>query len=70
MNLLDIISGVNWGWALGIIIIFAALWLIVKVLSDKNPNNRNNSSLDILKQRYAKGLISKSEFEEKSRAIL
>jgi len=59
---------INWGWILGLIIVFGTLWLIVKVLSKKSPPNKK--SLDILKERYAKGLITRAEFEQKRGVIL
>jgi putative membrane protein len=68
MKLLIFEFALNWGWVLGLIIIFATLWLVVKVLSKKSPPNKK--SLDILKERYAKGLITRSEFEEKRGVIL
>jgi putative membrane protein len=68
MNILYIEMENNWGWVLILIIVFASLWLIVKVLSKKRPTNKK--SLDILKERYAKGLITKAEFEEKKGVIL
>lgn len=68
MKLLIIEFGMNWGWVFGLIIVFATLWLIVKVLSKKSPPNVK--SLDILKEKYAKGLITRLEFEEKKGVIL
>jgi uncharacterized membrane protein len=68
MKLLIFEFALNWGWILGLIIVFATLWLIVKVLSKKSPPNVK--SLDILKEKYAKGLITRSEFEEKKGVIL
>jgi putative membrane protein len=72
-------NGINhsWGmgsgyvWIIGIIIIIVTIWLIVKIMS--RNNNRNvpidKSPMDILKERYARGEISKQEYEEKKKAI-
>ncbi len=56
-----------WGWLLMIImmaLMFVGIILVLRYLiSDKT--NKEDSSLDILKTRYAKGNIDKKEFEEK-----
>jgi putative membrane protein len=71
MNTIIIGFGINWGWILGLIIVFAALWLIVKAINtERRPNRNNKSALDALKERYAKGLITRAEFEEKRNVIL
>ena len=72
-------NGINhsWGlgsgyfWIIGIIIIIVAIWLIVKILG--RSNNRNapieKTPVDILKDRYARGEISKQEYQEKKKVI-
>ena len=64
--------GMGWGWIIGLIILAFVIWLIVKVVNRKKtpdqPDNKNPQ--DILKERYAKGEISKEEYEEKKRTIL
>lgn len=63
-------GGMWFGWIFWIIIIGAVVYLIVRF---NNQNNRftqhSESALDILKKRYAKGEISKEEFEEKKKDI-
>lgn len=44
----------------------AIIWLIVYLVKDKSGNN---SALDILNERYAKGEINKQEFEEKKKDL-
>ena len=54
-------------WIFIILIIVVATLFFVR--QQENPN-REKSALDILKERYARGEISKQEFEEKKRDIL
>jgi putative membrane protein len=69
--------GMNYGWGmglawiLGLFVLVALIWLIVKSASQNSNTDRiQKSALDILKERYAKGEISKEEFEEKKKDIL
>lgn len=63
-------GGMWFGWIFWIIIIGAVIYLIVRL---NNQNSRftqhSETALDILKKRYAKGEISKEEFEEKKKDI-
>jgi len=61
----------GWGWIIGLIILVVVIWLIVKVVNrKKTPDQHDNKNpQDILKERYAKGEISKEEYEEKKRTI-
>lgn len=72
-------GGHDWGWG----IFMGALWLIFFVIiafavirflrshdmSSGVSNDANNKPLDIVKQRYAKGEISKAEFEQMSKDL-
>lgn len=59
-------GGMWFGWIFWIVIIALIVFLIIR-FTDQKQNNRNistgESSLDLLKKRYAKGEISKEEFE-------
>ncbi len=53
-------------WTLLIVIIVGSVSFFVR----QGSSNREKSALDILKERYVRGDISKQEFEEKKRDIL
>jgi len=59
-------GGMWYGWIFGIVIIALIVFLIFK-FTNQNKSNRDigtsESSLDLLKKRYAKGEISKDEFD-------
>lgn len=55
-----------WGLIIAVIV-----WLTRWVLGQQdNVRRGGNAALDILKERYAKGEISKQEFEDKKKDIL
>lgn len=54
-------------WVLIILLIVGAVSFFAR---QQGSSNREKSAMDILKERYAKGEISKEEFEEKKRDIL
>ena len=56
-------------WILLIVgLVFFLKWIVDQGRSDKGKSNE--SALEILKKRYAKGEISKEEFEEKKKEIV
>ena len=58
--------GMGFGGILWIAIIALIVFLVWQYLrQDKNLGDSQNSPLEILKQRYAKGEIDKEEYEEK-----
>ncbi|MDD4873575.1 MAG: SHOCT domain-containing protein [Dehalococcoidales bacterium] len=50
---------VFWGGILALVI-----WLIIKLARGGSSITRSNNALDIAKERYAKGEISREEFEQ------
>ena len=73
-------GGYGMGWFGGIVmivfwililvgIIFLIKWLIQSIGRDKATGSSGNRSLEILKERYAKGEIDKQEFENKKKDL-
>ena len=69
-------GGHGWGmglaWLAGLIFIILVVWLVNTLVVNQNKRqyaNIGKSALEILKERYAKGEISKEEFEEKKHEI-
>jgi putative membrane protein len=63
--------GNGYGWIIGLLLLIVIIGVIVNVMKQKKNSNRPkyNSPLDILKTRYARGEISKDEYDEKRRHI-
>ena len=64
--------GMGWWWIIGLIIIIAVIWMVVKGMN-RNANTGQNSvksALDILKDRYARGEIDREEFEERKKDLM
>jgi len=67
----------NWGAASGLwmiigmlvvaVVVLVGVWLIVR--SSRDARSSSSSALDILRERFARGEITKSEFEAASKTI-
>jgi len=62
--------GMGFGWLTGLAFIILIIWLIIRTVNhDSYHRSHSSGAMDILKERYAKGEISKEEFEEKRKQI-
>ncbi len=70
----------NYGWGMGfgwlimiifwVLVILGVVYLIKLIAGGARREEKRDTALDILKQRYAKGEITKEEFEEKKKDLL
>jgi putative membrane protein len=51
-------------WIIFAVILIVVIYFINNSKSNENPGRSNQTSLDILKERYAKGEISEEDFEK------
>lgn len=63
--------GYGYGQIIGLVVLVVVIGVIVSAMKHKRKSTspKYNSPQDILKTRYAKGEISKDEYEEKTRNI-
>jgi len=63
--------GMGFWWVGGLIIVGLFIWFVVTILrrSSNHHNIHEESPLDILKKRYARGEISKEEFDRMSKDL-
>ncbi len=71
----------DYGWGMGgfgwifmvifwVLVIIGVIYLIRLIIPGAKGGTREETALDILKKRYAKGEISKEEFEEKKKGLI
>ncbi len=70
----------NYGWGMGfgwlfmiifwVLVVLGVVYLLKLVSGGARREEKRDTALDILKQRYAKGEITKEEFEEKKKDLL
>jgi len=63
--------GGGFGWVFWIVIIAVLVW-VIKMASDKGSSSQNSSDdspLEILKKRYARGEIDEQEYERKRKEL-
>lgn len=64
--------GMGWGWIIGILILVVIIWIVIRA-TNKNRSVKppeRQTALDILKERYAKGEISKEDFDQRKRDLI
>ncbi len=63
------------GWGGGLIVMALVIWLIITLVNRTgnnfigSPNTPKNTPLEILKERYARGEVSKEEFDEMAKNL-
>lgn len=64
--------GMLWVWILGLILLFLVIWLIIRISDRDRPpaGPTEKSAMDILKEKYARGEISKEDYENRKRDLL
>lgn len=64
--------GMGFGWIISLILIAVGIWFVIRL--NQNQNNKGDSldqdPLEIVKNRYARGEISKAEFERMKKDLL
>ncbi|HEY7217138.1 MAG TPA: SHOCT domain-containing protein [Candidatus Binatia bacterium] len=66
-----------WGWGIGMMAMMFLFWVVFIVglvvalrwLLGKSKEQKEDSALEILRQRYARGEINKDEFEAKKKDL-
>jgi putative membrane protein len=61
--------GMGFGLLLMLLFFVAVIWLIITLASGKGIREEESDTLAILKKRYARGEISKEEYEEMKREL-
>ena len=64
--------GMGWGWIIGLILLIFIFWMVTKSNNANSGNQQGSeeSALDVLKKRYARGEIDKEEYEEKKKDLM
>ena len=61
--------GMGYGWIIALIVLIFIIGVVLSARRKNSNRQKYNAPLDILKTRYAKGEISKDEYDEKRRHI-
>ncbi len=73
MNMLNDSAGYGmgfpWHYIIGLIVLVLIVWMIVRVIS-RNKRLKQDPAKEALKERYAKGKISKEEYEKEMKETI
>ena len=60
------------GWILWIVIVAVIIWLLIYIIKMQRPteHGRGDRSMEILKERFARGEIDQEEFEQRRKILL
>jgi len=68
------LMGINYGWfyllGVGLFVTIVVLGIMGIILLVRSSRNTNRSSLEIIKKRYAKGEITKIEYQELKKSLI
>ena len=64
--------GMGWWWIVGLIILIAVIWIVVKAMNRQSTTSRESkkTAREILDERYAKGKIDKAEYEKRKKDLM
>jgi len=64
--------GMGWWWIIGLIILIAVIWIVVKTMNRQSTTSQESkkTAREILDERYAKGKIDKTEYEERKKDLM
>jgi putative membrane protein len=63
--------GMGFGWIFMIVFWGALIWIVVALVNQSQSNTRKDEdALEILRKRYAKGEITKKQYEEMRKELL
>ncbi|HMB97074.1 MAG TPA: SHOCT domain-containing protein [Balneolaceae bacterium] len=62
--------GGGWMMIIWLILVILLAIVLVKVIMNSSDKKRDESPMDILEKRYARGEIDKEEFEERKNQLL
>ncbi len=64
-------TGFEWGWVIAVIVILALVWAVVKSARRRKPVEKHGrrSTREVLEDQYARGEITKAEFESRRKKL-
>jgi putative membrane protein len=74
MHWMNGVGGYMWfGWIFWLILLGVIIWAVVTIINKSQISSRNNqpgeSALDILKKRFAKGELTKEQYDQMKIAL-